>query len=94
MVALDAALEKLRTDDPEACEVFVVRYFGGCRMAFDQSVKELVAQPTAGEKLTLEETARILERPVSTAGFRWQKAQMFLRRELKEFGSDGELAGR
>jgi RNA polymerase sigma factor (sigma-70 family) len=89
-LALYAAVDKLLKEDPETGEVFVVRYFGGCRMAFDQSVQELVAQPTAGEKLTLEETAKILERPVSTVGFRWKKAQMFLSRELKDFRTDGK----
>lgn len=86
--ALETALKRLQADDPETHDVFVVRYFGGCRLHFEQSVGQLLAQPSAGELLTFEQVAEILDVPRSTAAFRWDKARMYLARELKKLGQE------
>ena len=86
--ALETALNRLQADDPETHEVFVVRYFGACRLQFEQPIAELLAQPSAGELLTFQQVAEIVEAPLSTVAYRWQKATMYLAREMKKLGQE------
>jgi DNA-directed RNA polymerase specialized sigma24 family protein len=45
-----------------------------------------LALPQAGELLTFEQVAEILDVPPSTVAFRWKKARLYLARELKRIG--------
>lgn len=85
-----AAMANLQQADPDGAEVFELYYFGNARVQCDADDR-LILLPQRDEKnLTFADVARMLQRPLATVHHQYQRAKLYLKREMGEFAPEGD----